>query len=161
MVVGCIRGYYGDDIDFHLTMYGLQQHAQQCLKPEDDDTDTPPATCTHLGIGAPFASRLNALLATQPGPDGARWTAAALSDAITTQGVPVRPHYVTAFSTGDRIQPGPAFAAATAHVLGVPESYFQGRAVRLATDPATGEDMVVEQLYNSSGQPNRCPAPAL
>lgn len=161
MSIGCIRGSYTVDIDFYLAMYGLQQHVQQCLELEDEDTDTTPATCTHMGIGAPFPSRLNALLADLPGPDAGRWTAAALAHAMRAQGVAVHPGYVAAFSRGDRGHPGSAVAAAAAQVLGVPVTYFEGRAVRLTTDPATGGDMVVEELYDSAGQPNRCPGPAL
>lgn len=161
MSIGCIRGSYVVDVDFYLAMFGLQQHLQQCLELEGEDTDASPVTCTHMGVGAPFPSRLNALLADLPGPGGGRWTADALAHAMTEQGVAVRPDYLAAFSRGDRGDPGSTVVAAAARVFGVPVSYFQGRAVRLTTDPATGGDMVVEELYNPAGQPNRCPAPAL
>lgn len=158
----CIRGPYDVDVDFYLSLFSVQQHIQQCLDdPNREKTGTAPVSCTHGGPGAPFPSRLNALLADLPAPGGGRWTARALARAITDQGVAVHPDFLTSLSDGRRIHPGPTLTAALAHTLGVPESYFQGRAVRLSTDPATGHRMVVEELYNAAGQPNPYPAPAL
>lgn len=57
--------------------------------------------------------------------------------------------------------PYPSLVAALARILEVPVSYFDGRAVRLSTDAATGRQVVVEELRNSAGQPNPRPAPAL
>ena len=148
-------------VDLYLDVYSLQQHIQQCLNtPDHDSTDTEPVSCTHSGPGAAFPSRLNALLADLPGPDGERWTAGTLARAIIDQGVAVHPGFLTSLSDGRRIQPGSTLTAAIAHALGVPVSYFGGRAVRLAADPATGQQTITEELYNPDGQPNPYPAPA-
>lgn len=158
----CVRGPYIIDVDFHLSLFSVQQHIQQCLDdPDRKKTGTEPVSCTHGGPGAPFPSRLNALLADLPGPDGNSWTARALASAITDQGVAVPPSFLISLSDGRRIHPGPVVLAATARVLAVPESYFQGRAVRLRIDPATGQQRITEELYDAAGQPNPYPAPAL
>ena len=158
----CIRGPYVIDVDFHLSLFSVQQHIQQCLNdPDRKKTGTEPVSCTHGGPGAPFPSRLNALLADLPGPDGDGWTARVLASAITDQGVAVPPGFLVSLSDGRRIHPGPVVLAAAARVLAVPESYFQGRAVRLGTDLATGQQRITEELYNAAGQPNPYPAPTL
>ena len=83
-----------------------------------------------------------------------------MARAIIDQGVAVHPGFLTSLSDGRRIQPGSTLTAAIAQALGVPVSYFAGRAVRLAADPATGQQTITEELYNAAGQPNPNPAPA-
>lgn len=77
------------------------------------------------------------------------------------QGVAVRPEFVAALCSGTRARPDQSHVAAVARILGVPVSYFDGRAVRLSTDAATGRQVVVEELRNSAGQPNPRLLPAL
>jgi len=120
-----------------------------------------PRRRAHIGAGTPFASRLNALLADLAGPGGERWKADALARALIEQGVPVRPEFVAALCSGTRARPDRFVVAAVAGILGVPVSYFDGRAVRLSTDAATGRQVVVEELRNSAGQPNPRLLPAL
>ncbi len=160
MKVGCILGSYVIGVDLDLELYRIQQHIKQCLEPAPQRHSDPPVTCTHTGAGAPFPSRFNALVADVSGPDGARWTAEALARAITEQGVPVLPHFVAGVSSGDR-HAEPSFVAAVARIFDVPVSYFQGRAVRVGTDPATGGQVVVEELRDSAGVPHPYPVPAL
>lgn len=81
MIIGCIRGSYVVGVDLSLDLFGMQQHIEQCLEPVGEGPGTPPQTCTHIGAGTPFASRLNALLADLAGPGGERWTAEALAGA--------------------------------------------------------------------------------
>jgi hypothetical protein len=157
----CARGPYVAGVDLSLDLFNLQQHIQQCVEPVDAASGTPPEMCTHLGTGTPFASRLNALLADLRRPGGERWTAAALATVITDQGEPVRLQFLAGLCSGIRTRPYPSLVATLARVLEVPVSYFDGRAVRLSTDAATGRQMVVEELRNSAGQPNPRPVPAL
>ena len=157
----CARGPYVVGVDLSLDLFNMQQHIEQCREPVDDGSDTSQETCTHIGPGTPFASRLNALLADLRRPGGERWTAAALATVMTDQGEPVRPHFVTGLCSGMRGRPRRSFVAALARILGVPVSYFDGRAVRLSTDAVTGRQVVVEELRNSAGEPNMRPAPAL
>ena len=59
-----------------------------------------------------------------------------LARAITDQGVPVHPDFLTSLSDGRRIHPGLTLAAALAHTLGVPESYSTaGRSGSAPTPP--------------------------
>ena len=145
-------------IDSCLALFAIQQHIQQCLGAAHPVA--PPATCTHIGAGAPFPSRLNALLAPSSAPGGGRWTADSLAVAITAEGVPVSAGVVAAFSRGERYLADRLLVAAVARALGVPMTYFAGRAVRMAFDTAAGADVVVEQLRNAVGEPNRCPITA-
>lgn len=162
MTIGCIRGSHVVGVDHYLSLFGIQQHIEQCLELADDSADDIlPLSCTHVGAGAAFPSRLNALLAGRPVPGGGRWTAAALARAITGQGVAVHPAHLIALSDGRRAASGSAVVAAIARVLNVPVSYFGGRAVRLSTDPATGQQTITEELYDPAGDPNPYPAAVL
>lgn len=162
MTIGfCARGPYVVGVDLSLDLFNIQQHIEQCVEPVDDESDTPQETCTHIGTGTPFASRLNALLADLRRPSGDRWTAAALATVMTDQGEPVRPDFLAGLCTGIRARPRRSFVGALAQIFEVPASYFDGRAVRLSADAATGRQVIVEELRNPAGQPNPRPAPAL
>jgi hypothetical protein len=157
----CFRGPYVVGVDLSLDLFNLQQHIEQFVEPVDDASGTAPEMCTHLGTGTPFASRLNTLLADLRRPGGERWTAAALATEMIGQGEPVRPDFVAGLCSGIRTRPHRSFVALLARVLVVPVSYFDGRAVRLSTDTATGRQVVVEEPSNSAGRPNPRPVPAL
>jgi transcriptional regulator with XRE-family HTH domain len=86
--------------------------------------DVAGAAIAQAPIKSPVGQRLEILMEQTRRPDGQRWTAGALADALKARGQDVSRQYLGAIITGERDEPRISLVEALADVFNVPVVYF-------------------------------------